>query len=235
VCGAARAGRQLGSVVCKFGSRRLRVSRTVGRCHQEMQCSLTLRSSGAPTACRQAWAMGAHTFSMAQACRHAVGAPLSSNVRQHVHPPRCASISIQMQRVAAIGSIQSVASCFWHSQSSWPRSAHVLRRWRAPSPIRRQPKPWALIPLAVQVSPNSSRGFRVMCALFLAFQRKTASQEIALGLLRPVPWGGGGRAMVGSSQVQFGGSASRVSRTVGRCNQEMQCSLTLRSSGAPTA
>jgi hypothetical protein len=37
---------------------------------------------------------------------------LTSNVRQHGQAPRCASISIQMQSVAAIGSIQSVASCF---------------------------------------------------------------------------------------------------------------------------
>jgi hypothetical protein len=58
--------------------------------------------------------------------RHTVGLPLNSNVRRHVHAPRCASISIQMQRVAAIGSIQSVASCFWHSQRSWPRQTQVL-------------------------------------------------------------------------------------------------------------
>jgi hypothetical protein len=128
VCCAARARRLLGSVVCKFGFRRLRVSRTVGRCQQERLCSLTLRSSGAPTACRQAWAMGARTFSMAQACRHAVGAPLSSNVRQHVQASWCASISIQIQRVAAIGSIQSVASCLWYLQRSWLCQTLVLRR-----------------------------------------------------------------------------------------------------------
>jgi hypothetical protein len=84
VC-ASRAGRLSGAARRKFCGGRSCVSRTVGRCHQEMQCSLTLRSSGAPTACRQAWATGARTFSMAQACHHAVGAPLSSNVR-HRNP-----------------------------------------------------------------------------------------------------------------------------------------------------
>jgi hypothetical protein len=81
--GAAGAGRWSGPVRCQFGGSASRVSRTVGRCNQEMQCSLTLRSSGAPTACHQAWSVGARTFSTAQAWRHAVGAPLSSNVRRH--------------------------------------------------------------------------------------------------------------------------------------------------------
>jgi hypothetical protein len=56
--------------------------------------SLTTRSRGAPTACHQAWSAGARTFSTAQAWRHAVGAPLSSNVRRlecGARLPGCAS------------------------------------------------------------------------------------------------------------------------------------------------
>jgi NAD(P)H dehydrogenase (quinone) len=41
------------------------------------QCCLTPRSSGAPTACHQAWSVGARTFSTAQAWRHAVVAHLA--------------------------------------------------------------------------------------------------------------------------------------------------------------
>jgi GNAT superfamily N-acetyltransferase len=40
-------------------------------------CALTLRSSGAPTACHQAWAVGARTFSTAQAWQQAVVARLA--------------------------------------------------------------------------------------------------------------------------------------------------------------
>jgi hypothetical protein len=103
-----------------------------------------------------------------------------------------------MQRAAAIGLIQSVASCLWHLQRSWLCQTLVLRRSRALSRVRLQPKPWAPIPLAVHFSPNASHGFGVMCALFLAFQCKAASQEITCGLLRLVAWGGigGGRAAI---------------------------------------
>jgi hypothetical protein len=45
---------------------------------------------------------------VAQAWRPTVGRPLSSNVRQHTQALRCASISIQRLRMAAVGSIQSV-------------------------------------------------------------------------------------------------------------------------------
>jgi hypothetical protein len=49
--------------------------------------SLTLRSRGGPTACHQAWATGCSCpFSVAQARRHTVGLPLSSNVRHHAKP-----------------------------------------------------------------------------------------------------------------------------------------------------
>jgi hypothetical protein len=44
------------------------------------QRGLTIRSKGAPTACHQAWAVGAGTFSTAQAWRPTVVAPLAQTL-----------------------------------------------------------------------------------------------------------------------------------------------------------
>jgi hypothetical protein len=82
------------------------LGRECNRLHQpgSSQCRLTLHSRGGPTARRQAWATECwRPFSVAQAWRPTVGLPLSSNVSQHTQAPQCASISIQMQRVAAVG------------------------------------------------------------------------------------------------------------------------------------
>jgi hypothetical protein len=86
-CGAAKL--QQSAAGGKFFQAARLVSRTVVRCQQETQCRLTRHSRGGPTACHQAWATECgRPFSVAQAWRHTVGLPLSSNVRRHKLPVR---------------------------------------------------------------------------------------------------------------------------------------------------
>jgi hypothetical protein len=176
--------------------------------------------------------------------RHAVGLPLNSNVRQHVQAPWCASISIQMQRVAAIGLIQSVASCFWHSQRSWPRQTQVLVATQRSCPSAFA-SPVTYSPTVKTMDGHSIGGSRLakleprlwghVCALLGNSTQGCRSRNHFLAFSGWSLGAAGAGRSSGPVRCKFGGSTLCVSRTVGRCNQEMRCSLTLRSSGAPTA
>jgi hypothetical protein len=171
---AAGAGRLSSPVGRKFGGGRPRVSRTVGRCHQEKQCSLTLRSRGGPTAGHQAWATGQCAIFCGPGLASHRRPPLSSNVRPHVQILPCASISIQMQRLASRRPIQSksllVGALQGSSQSRCischQRSAHVLRRSR--------------VALAVCPYLSSPRHGRAMARLrFARLQARCGISQVA--------------------------------------------------------
>jgi hypothetical protein len=145
--------------------------------------------------------------------RHVVGLPLNSNVRQHTRALRFASISIQMQFSAAVGSIQIVVPSFCgigrgcgqvNHTSCHHRSAHVLRRSRVPPSLCLQPKPSEILPLAIHVSPNSSQSSRAMWSRLKALQHKAVSHEVGFGsLFRLFAWCGKGRAVIGVGQAKF--------------------------------
>jgi hypothetical protein len=111
--GAAKAGRLSGAsgqILAAVG----RVSRTVAQCHQEAQCCLTPRSSGAPTSRRAGHqAQGLRPILRLLSSAPRCWLPLTSNVRQHVRALRFASISIQMQLSAAVASIQIAVPPFF--------------------------------------------------------------------------------------------------------------------------
>jgi hypothetical protein len=77
-----------------------------GRCISAL-CALTLRSSGAPTACHQAWAVGVRTFSTAQAWRQAVVARLARTLGVTRHAIHC---------IPAVGVVDNVAHSWHHAQ-----------------------------------------------------------------------------------------------------------------------
>jgi hypothetical protein len=157
--------------------------------------------------------VGARTFSTAQAWRHTVDAPLSSNVRQHTQALRFACISIQMQLSAAAGSIQIVVPSFCgidqgrgqaNHSSRHHRSAHVLRRSRVLPSLCPHPKPDDILPLAIDVSANSSQSALAIWSRLRASQRKAVSHEVGFGgLFRLFAWCSNGRAVVWAREAKF--------------------------------
>jgi hypothetical protein len=151
------------------------------------------------------------SFSVARAWRPTVGRPLSSNVRQHIPALRSASISIQMQLSAAVGSIQIAVPSFCgieqgssnaNHTSCHQRSAHVLRRSRVPPSLCPHPEHSENSPLAIHVSPNSSQGSRAMWSRLKASPRKAVSLEVGFALFRLFAWCRESRAVVGLRRVQ---------------------------------
>jgi hypothetical protein len=134
---------------------------------------------------------------------HAVGLPLSSNVRQHTQALRFASISNQMQLAAAVGSVQIVVPSFrgigqGRGQAKYMScqqcSAHVLRRSRVLPLVCLQAKPKSLQLVAMHVS-------QVVGAkrpLLSASHRKAAGQKSSCGLFSVVAWGGESSVVVGA-------------------------------------
>jgi hypothetical protein len=235
-----RAGCFPGSVGRKVGCSRSRASLTVGQCNQEAQCCLTHRSSGAPTSRRTGHqAQGLRPILRLLSSTPRCWLPLTSNVRQHSHAVRYASISIQMQHAAAVGSIQSVApSCVAFAQvvakpNACPASNAALTSFGVRESCR-----W----FAYRQDPISSAGGHACLAS--RWGQEAALAGIASQSCRPRRWlwpsqrarlvwreQRGCRGAVGQILVVV----SWVSRTVGQCKQEAQRCLTLRSSGAPTS
>jgi hypothetical protein len=188
------------------------VSRTVGQCKQEAQRCLTLRSSGAPTSRRTGHqAQGLRPILRLLSSAPRCWLPLTSNVRQHTQAVRFACISIQMQLLAAVGSIQIVVPSFCgigqgRGQANhaycYHRSAHVLRRSRVLPSLFPQPKSNDILPLVIHVSANSSQSSQVMWSSLEASPRKVVSHEAGFGLFRLFAWCREGRAVVGLRRLQ---------------------------------
>jgi hypothetical protein len=144
--------------------------------------------------------------------RHAAGLHHNSHVRQHVQALRTASISIQMQPSAVVGSIQIVVPTFCgigqgcgqaNHTSRHQRSAHVLRRLRAPPSPRLQPKLSNILPQAIHVSANSSQRAQVMRSRLKASPRKAVSHEASSRLFRLAFWCSTGIEVLGARQAKF--------------------------------
>jgi hypothetical protein len=181
---------------------------------------------------------------MAQAWRHAVGTPLSSNVRQHTQALRCASISIQRLRMAVVGSIQSVEPFRVASvqvaavpntrlaSNAAPTSFGVREfcRWFA---YRQNPKRscwWQS--MSTQSLGSSGRPFWPLIAKLLAKKVVVAFPAWPLRVARAGCMPGRGRPNPGGGRLRFSyrSSGAPTSRRTGHQAQGLRPILRLLSS-----
>jgi hypothetical protein len=175
---------------------------------------------------------------------HAVGRPLNSNVRQHTQALRTASISIQMQLLAAVASIQIAVPSFFVAVAkvvAKPTTRAVTNAALTSFGVR-EPRSRSA---RSQNTTNSCRwlsrltklkpelpGCVVASQVIAAQGSQSRSMFWPFQVVGLVQQGQGGcRGASGQILVAVG----CVSRTVGQCKQEAQRCLTHRSSGAPTS
>jgi hypothetical protein len=220
------------------------VSRTVGQCKQEAQRCLTHRSSGAPTSRRTGHqAQGLRPILRLLSSAPRCWLPLTSNVRQHTQALWRASISIQIQRVAAVGSIQSAAPLFCRicpgrgqakNMSCQQCSAHVLRRSRVLPLVCLQAKPKSLQLVAMHVSPVVGAKRPLLSASHRIAKPPAKKVVVAfsawsLGVARAAWLSGRGGPNPGGSRLRFSYSRGMQARSEALPNPSVKRSANIAS------